>query len=102
MSLTPATIPATRGDADRTSRSKRARISSARSPFTPRLRTRQSWRARMSQYAYWLVASPAPSGGASGGGLNPGGPAVGGAPSAAVGTGTGADTGPAPFAKLGV
>ena len=56
----------------------------------------------MSQYAYWLVASPAPSGGASSGDLNPGVPAVVESPSATMVTAMVSDTCQTPFAKLGV
>ena len=60
----------------RTSRANRARISSLRSPLTPRFSTRQSACICVSQWAYWLSMFPSPLGGDSIGDLNPGVPAV--------------------------
>src|SRR5262252_4256356 len=76
MSFTPAITIAAWGATLTTSRANRARIWSARSPLTPRFRTHQLGCSHISQYAYWLVSSPLPSGGASRGDLNPGVPAV--------------------------
>src|SRR5687768_4539903 len=76
MSFTPAMITTASGLSATTSRSKRARIWSARSPFTPRFNTSHSGCARAIHQAYWLVTSPLPDGGASIGDRNPGVPAV--------------------------
>src|SRR5262245_41912813 len=70
-----------------TSSSKRAAITSLRCALTPWLITSQSGCACMSQYAYWLVASPLPFGGASRGDLNAGVPAVVESPIATIRTG---------------
>src|SRR6187549_2649063 len=59
-----------------TSAANRAAMVSLRWAFTPWLMTSHSGWACVSQYAYWLVRSPAPSGGASRGDLNAGVPAV--------------------------
>src|SRR5215471_12508637 len=84
MSLTPAMMMTAAGELRMTSRSNRAPIWSLRSPLTPRFSTTHSGCPFISQYAYWLVSSPDPFGGASTGDRYPGVPAVVESPSATI------------------